>query len=54
MARLCDAVTYAYCMGCGKLLIVARQAQYGPEVWHAWCALACSMTAYRGQRDRRN
>lgn len=53
-ARLSDRVTYAYCMGCGGLLIASRLVLYGTEVWHAWCAMTASFDARRGQLDRRN
>ena len=53
-ARISDRVTYAYCMGCGGLLLKARQVRYGTEVWHACCALTESFIAWRGQVDRRN
>lgn len=62
-ARLSDRVTYAYCSGCGTLLIAGRQAAFRSEqilgrtrheIWHAWCAVTGTGTAMTGQRDRRN
>lgn len=60
-ARLSDCVTYAYCSGCGHLLISERQARFSSErpnteaaIWHSWCAVAETWTARQGQRDRRN
>lgn len=63
MARLSDRVTYAYCAGCGGLLIAARQAHFRTEwlldrerheIWHAWCAVTETWVSRQGQRDRRN
>jgi hypothetical protein len=63
-ARLSDRVTYAYCSGCGGLLIGARQAQFRSEelfpgrfridIWHAWCAVTTTWVSRQGQCDRRN